>query len=159
MDEPDVVGQTRVVRGLEGGREPTTAVPRHQEGVVLPAVVGAVRAEEQRVAPERALSRRAAATRTSYARWSRSSDVASRWLGATTVLILALSLVVATVAVVVTGLTSQGDEIWAQLEGGCAAPARRAAHGDDGNAALRRDGSDPGRATDLGGGERLSPAR
>ena len=40
-----------------------------------------------------------------------------RWLGATIVLILALSFVVATIAVVVTGLTSQGDEIWAQLEG------------------------------------------
>ena len=40
-----------------------------------------------------------------------------RWLGATLVLILALSLVVATAAIVVSGLTSQGDEIWAQLEG------------------------------------------
>ena len=40
-----------------------------------------------------------------------------RWLGATFVLILALSMVVATVAVVVGGLTSQSDEIWAQLQG------------------------------------------
>jgi len=40
-----------------------------------------------------------------------------RWLGATFVLILALSMVVATIAVVVGGLTSQSDEIWAQLEG------------------------------------------
>lgn len=40
-----------------------------------------------------------------------------RWLGATFVLILALSAVVATVAVVITGITSQSDEIWAQLEG------------------------------------------
>ena len=40
-----------------------------------------------------------------------------RWLGATFVLILALSMVVATVAVVVGGLTSQSDEIWAQLKG------------------------------------------
>lgn len=40
-----------------------------------------------------------------------------RWLGATLVLILGLTLVAATVAVVVGGLMSQGDEIWAQLEG------------------------------------------
>jgi len=40
-----------------------------------------------------------------------------RWLGATFVLILALSIVVATIAVVVGGLTSQSDEIWAQLQG------------------------------------------
>ena len=38
-----------------------------------------------------------------------------RWLGATLVLILAMSLVVATVVVLVTGLTGQADEIWAQL--------------------------------------------
>ena len=40
-----------------------------------------------------------------------------RWLGATLVLILALSLVVGTIAVIVGGLISQSDEIWAQLEG------------------------------------------
>lgn len=40
-----------------------------------------------------------------------------RWLGATFVLILSLSMVVATAAVVVGGLTSQSDEIWAQLQG------------------------------------------
>jgi putative heme transporter len=40
-----------------------------------------------------------------------------RWLGATFVLILALSAVVATIAAVVNGITSQSDEIWAQLEG------------------------------------------
>jgi putative heme transporter len=40
-----------------------------------------------------------------------------RWLGATLVLILALSLVAGTVAVVVSGLSSQSDEIWAQLQG------------------------------------------
>ncbi len=40
-----------------------------------------------------------------------------RWLGATLVLILALSAAAATVVVVVSGLTSQSDEIWAQLEG------------------------------------------
>ena len=40
-----------------------------------------------------------------------------RWLGATFVLILALSAVVATISIVVTGITSQSDEIWAQLEG------------------------------------------
>jgi putative heme transporter len=40
-----------------------------------------------------------------------------RWLGATLVLILALSTVVATVSIVVTGIVRQSDEIWAQLEG------------------------------------------
>ena len=39
-----------------------------------------------------------------------------RWLGATFVLILALSVVVATVAIIVNGITSQSDEIWARLE-------------------------------------------
>jgi predicted PurR-regulated permease PerM len=39
-----------------------------------------------------------------------------RWLGATFVLILALSVVAATVAIVVRGITSQSDEIWARLE-------------------------------------------
>ena len=39
-----------------------------------------------------------------------------RWLGATFVLILALSLVVATIVIVVSGITSQSDEIWARLE-------------------------------------------
>ena len=39
-----------------------------------------------------------------------------RWLGATFVLIIALSVVVATVAVIVNGITSQSDEIWARLE-------------------------------------------
>ena len=39
------------------------------------------------------------------------------WLGATLVLILGLALVVATVAVVISGLTSQSEEIWAQMEG------------------------------------------
>jgi len=38
-----------------------------------------------------------------------------RWLGATLVLILGLTLVVAVLALVVGGLISQGDEIWAQL--------------------------------------------
>lgn len=40
-----------------------------------------------------------------------------RWLGATLVLILGLSLVVATVAAVISAITSQSDEIWAQMEG------------------------------------------
>jgi putative heme transporter len=39
-----------------------------------------------------------------------------RWLGATFVLILGLTIVAATLALVVTGLTGQSDEIWAQLE-------------------------------------------
>jgi predicted PurR-regulated permease PerM len=39
-----------------------------------------------------------------------------RWLGATFVLILALSMVVITIAVIINGLTSQSDEIWAQIE-------------------------------------------
>ena len=39
-----------------------------------------------------------------------------RWLGATFVLILALSMIVVTIAVVINGLTSQSDEIWAQVE-------------------------------------------
>ncbi|SES46007.1 Predicted PurR-regulated permease PerM [Pedococcus cremeus] len=39
-----------------------------------------------------------------------------RWLGATFVLILALSMIVVTIAVVINGLTSQSDEIWAQME-------------------------------------------
>ena len=39
-----------------------------------------------------------------------------RWLGATLVLILALSMVVVTIAVVINGITSQSDEIWAQME-------------------------------------------
>jgi len=39
-----------------------------------------------------------------------------RWLGATLVLILGLSAAAATVVLVVSGLTSQSDEIWAQLE-------------------------------------------
>ncbi|MCB0895458.1 MAG: AI-2E family transporter [Nocardioides sp.] len=39
-----------------------------------------------------------------------------RWLGATLVLIASLALVVAVVAVIVGGLVSQSDEIWAQLE-------------------------------------------
>ena len=38
-----------------------------------------------------------------------------------------------------------------------AAPAGRAAHRDDRDDALRRDGGDPRRAADLGGGERLPP--
>jgi predicted PurR-regulated permease PerM len=40
-----------------------------------------------------------------------------RWLGATLVLVLAVALVVATISVVVAGLISQSDEIWAELEG------------------------------------------
>lgn len=39
-----------------------------------------------------------------------------RWLGATFVLILAVSAVVGTIAIVVSGITSQSDEIWARLE-------------------------------------------
>ena len=39
-----------------------------------------------------------------------------RWLGATFVLIIALSLVVATLVIIVNGITSQSDEIWARLE-------------------------------------------
>ena len=39
-----------------------------------------------------------------------------RWLGATLVLIASLALVVAVVAVVVGGLVSQSDEIWAQID-------------------------------------------
>jgi predicted PurR-regulated permease PerM len=52
-----------------------------------------------------------------------------RWLGATFVLILALSMVVVTIAVVISGLTSQSDEIWAQME----ASLQRV---DDGTASL-----------------------
>ena len=40
-----------------------------------------------------------------------------RWLGATLVLILALSTALAVIALVVGALVSQGDEIWAQLQG------------------------------------------
>ena len=40
-----------------------------------------------------------------------------RWLGATLVLILALSAAVAVIALVVGALVSQSDEIWAQLQG------------------------------------------
>ncbi len=39
-----------------------------------------------------------------------------RWLGATLVLIASLAIVVAVVAVIVGGLVSQSDEIWAQVE-------------------------------------------
>ena len=39
----------------------------------------------------------------------------SRWLGATLVLILALSLVVGTLALIVGAITSQSDEIWTKL--------------------------------------------
>ena len=39
-----------------------------------------------------------------------------RWLGATLVLIVSLALVVAVVAVIIGGLISQSDEIWAQLD-------------------------------------------
>jgi len=39
-----------------------------------------------------------------------------RWLGATLVVILGLSLVVAAVALVASAITSQSDEIWARLE-------------------------------------------
>ena len=39
-----------------------------------------------------------------------------RWLGATLVLILGLSLIVATVALIVSAIFSQSDEIWSQLE-------------------------------------------
>jgi predicted PurR-regulated permease PerM len=41
-----------------------------------------------------------------------------RWLGATLVLLVGLSLVVATIALVIRGLVSQGDEIWNRLESG-----------------------------------------
>ncbi|HET6654214.1 MAG TPA: AI-2E family transporter [Nocardioides sp.] len=40
-----------------------------------------------------------------------------RWLGATLVLIIGIWLVVATVAVVVSAITSQSDEIWARIQG------------------------------------------
>jgi predicted PurR-regulated permease PerM len=39
-----------------------------------------------------------------------------RWLGATLVLLLALSVVAATVVLVVTGIAQQADDIWRQLE-------------------------------------------
>jgi predicted PurR-regulated permease PerM len=39
-----------------------------------------------------------------------------RWLGATLVLLLALALVAGTIALVIRGIVSQGDEIWRQLE-------------------------------------------
>lgn len=39
-----------------------------------------------------------------------------RWLGATLLLIVGLSLVVATVAVIVSAITSQSDEIWARIQ-------------------------------------------
>lgn len=39
-----------------------------------------------------------------------------RWLGASFVLLLAVGLVVATVAVIVVGLVSQSDEIWAEID-------------------------------------------
>jgi predicted PurR-regulated permease PerM len=41
-----------------------------------------------------------------------------RWLGATLVLVLALSVVAATIALVVRGIVSQSDEIWARLQDG-----------------------------------------
>jgi len=41
-----------------------------------------------------------------------------RWLGATLVLVLGLSLVAATVALVVNGIMAQADEIWARLSNG-----------------------------------------
>jgi predicted PurR-regulated permease PerM len=41
-----------------------------------------------------------------------------RWLGATLVLVLALSVVAATIALVVSGIISQSDEIWARLQDG-----------------------------------------
>src|SRR5436190_511287 len=43
-----------------------------------------------------------------------------RWLGATLVLVLALSVVIATIAVVIAGITGQADEIWKRLEAGLA---------------------------------------
>jgi predicted PurR-regulated permease PerM len=39
-----------------------------------------------------------------------------RWLGATLVLVLGLALVAGTIALVIRGIVSQGDEIWKQLE-------------------------------------------
>jgi predicted PurR-regulated permease PerM len=41
-----------------------------------------------------------------------------RWLGATLVLVLGLSLVAGTVALVIRGIVSQSDEIWARLQSG-----------------------------------------
>jgi len=41
-----------------------------------------------------------------------------RWLGATLVLVLSISVVIATIVLVTKGITSQADEIWARLESG-----------------------------------------
>jgi predicted PurR-regulated permease PerM len=41
-----------------------------------------------------------------------------RWLGATLVLVLALSIVIATVAMVISGITGQADAIWRRLKDG-----------------------------------------
>jgi predicted PurR-regulated permease PerM len=44
-----------------------------------------------------------------------------RWLGATLVLVLALSIVIATIAVVINGITSQAEAIWRRIEDGLGA--------------------------------------
>src|SRR5689334_4447167 len=41
-----------------------------------------------------------------------------RWLGATLVLVLGLSIVAATIALVINGISSQGAAIWSRLEAG-----------------------------------------
>jgi predicted PurR-regulated permease PerM len=41
-----------------------------------------------------------------------------RWLGATLVLVLALSIVIATIAVVINGITGQAEAIWRRIEDG-----------------------------------------
>jgi predicted PurR-regulated permease PerM len=43
-----------------------------------------------------------------------------RWLGATMILVLALSVVIGTVAIVINGITGQADEIWRRLSEGLA---------------------------------------
>ncbi len=44
-----------------------------------------------------------------------------RWLGATLVLVLALSVVIATIAIVINGITGQADAIWRRIEEGLGA--------------------------------------
>src|SRR5690349_11399163 len=40
-----------------------------------------------------------------------------RWLGATFVLVLALSILAVTITLIVRGVMQEGDEIWSQIEG------------------------------------------
>jgi predicted PurR-regulated permease PerM len=63
-----------------------------------------------------------------------------RWLGATLVLVLGLSVVAATVALVINGIVAQGDEIWTRLESGLH-QVNTSAGGDAGSATTLVDGA------------------